>query len=128
MGSRKWDYSKTFARFLVPVPPFVAIHSSFRIMTSRVYGAATVAFTKRKRAAMPCRVASPFLFRRFNCCANICLAAIGSTVEVQEHRHVNNTITDKVTRIDLGSSRLANDSFIISCLSPIILKYSTLWK
>lgn len=55
--------------------------------------------------AMPCHVAShrvafrPFLFRRFNCCANICLAGIDSAVK-HERRHVNNTITAKVTRID----------------------------
>lgn len=48
----KWDYSKTFAASLPSFPstPFVAIHSSSRIMTRRVYGSSAVALNEVSRA------------------------------------------------------------------------------
>lgn len=109
MDPWKWDYSKTFARFLSRVPyprrlssspflpdrstPFVAIHSSSRIMTRRVYGSSAAAFTE----ARPARASPPFVlssFAGFNCCANICAAgasihAGANTITVQGKVHLD---------------------------------------
>lgn len=89
----KWDYSKTFASFL-PSTPFVAIHSSSRIMTRRVYGSSAVAFNE----ARPChlRLPSSFcpssFFRRFNCCANICLAGIDPGPTPRQRNYVQGKV------------------------------------
>lgn len=87
-------------------------------MTPRVYGAATVAFTKGKRAAMQCRVALPSVLSFSGGLIVALTFASRVSARAQKRRRVNNMITAKVTRIDLGSSRLANDSFVILYLSP----------
>lgn len=89
MDPWKWDYSKTFARFLLSFSTFC--RDSFvlsRIMTRRVaYGSSAVAFTEVRLASVS--TFCPSFFRQFNCCANICPAAIDPDPGA-------NTITSKV--------------------------------
>lgn len=92
MDPWKWDYSKTFARFLSRVSslrrPFLAPDPSFhpfcRDSFVLPHNDAPRLWEQRSRihrgeACQSVFAFCPFFFRRFNCCANICPAGDRST-------------------------------------------------
>jgi len=132
MGSRKWDYSKTFARFLAPVSCFcrdsfgLPHNDASCLWSSRSpysrEGKGRVAASRRNAVPRPVvsrRVASRrVVFRPFRSSGGLIVAlTFASRVSAlpwsRKHRRVNNTITAKVTRIDSKSSRPADGSFAI---------------